>query len=196
MLKAADPDRSGPARHPEVEAELRSVRPWRNKVRSAERGQEIVQCRLVRQVDDREAQAPLVVVAVEQVIIAHAGIKQVSRVDAGRIVIVVLRSRRRYLEPCRPVERRVASDQWSAQRRENAAAKEASLHLLVRAETREIHRRRCVRRKRNSASHKPAVVAPSERHPWGAFQRLVLHVCGLLKVLVVIDAEHGSIAGA
>jgi len=31
----------------------------------------------------------------EKVIIAHAGIEQVSRVDAGRIAIVILLSRRR-----------------------------------------------------------------------------------------------------
>jgi len=136
--------RLSPDSYLEVEAELRSVRPWRNKVRSAERGQEIVQRGLVRQVDDREAQAPLVVVAVEQVIIAHAGIEQVSRVDAGRIVIVVLRSRRRYLEPRRPVQRWVARNQRSAQRWENAPAEETSLHLLVCAETCEIHRRRGV----------------------------------------------------
>src|SRR5260370_39337950 len=132
----------------------------------------------------------------EQVIMAHAGIEQVSRVDAGRVGIVVLRSRRRYLEPCRPVERRVASDQWSAQRRENAAAEETSLHLLVCAEPREIHRRNGVRCEGNSASHQTAVIAPSERHPWGAFPWLVLELCGLLKVLVWVGAENRSIADA
>ena len=108
MCEAADPGPVGTRLSPdsclEVEAELRSVRPRRNKVRSAERGQEIVQRGLVCQVDDREAQAPLVVVAVEKVIIAHAGIEQVTRSDARRIVIVVLRSRSRYLESSRPVE--------------------------------------------------------------------------------------------
>ena len=165
-------------------------------MRPAERGKEIVKCGLVRQVDDREAQAPLVVVAAEQVIIAHAGIEQVTRLDARRIVIVILCSWSRYLEPCRPVERRVARHQRSAQRRENAPAEETSLHLLVRREDSEIHRCRGVRRKRNSPSHKAAVIAPSKRHPWGAFPRLVLNVCRLLKVLVVVDAEHRSIARA
>ena len=69
-------------------------------------------------------------------------------------------------------------------------------HNAVGGEPREIHWRRGVRRKGNSASHKPAVVAPSERHPWGAFPRLVLKMRCLLKILVVVDAKHGSIAGA
>ena len=83
----------------EVKAQLRRVTSGRNKVRPTERGQEVVKRGLVRQVDDRESQAPLVAVTVEEVVIPHAGVKEVARVDARRIVIVILRSRRRYLEP-------------------------------------------------------------------------------------------------
>ena len=180
----------------EVEAQFGRIRPRRHKMRSAEGGQEIVERHFVGQVDGREPQAPLVTVAMEEVIISDAGIEQVARVDARRIVIVILRSRWRYLQPGRPVQRRVACNQRSAQRWGSAAAEEPSLYLLVRGEPREIHRRRGVPRKGNSASHKAAVVAPIESHPWAAFPRLVLRVRGLLKHLVVIDAKHGSIAGA
>src|SRR5438874_5228110 len=56
-------------------------------MRSAERGQEIVERRFVGQVDNCEAQAPLVMVGVEEIVITHAGVKQVARFDARRIVI-------------------------------------------------------------------------------------------------------------
>ena len=179
-----------------MEAHFRGVRPRRNKVRSAERRQEVVQRGLVRQVDDCESQAPLVTVTVEEVVISHAGIEQVPRSDPRRIVIVILRSRRRYPKPRRPVLRRRTRDQWSGQRREDAPAEKPGLHLLVRAEAREIHWRCGVCCEGDSASHQAAVIAPIERHPRSAFPRLVLHVAGLLEVLVVVDAEHRSIAGA
>ena len=46
-----------------------------NEMRSAERGQEIVERCFVGQVDDCEAQAPLVRVSVEEIVITHAGVK-------------------------------------------------------------------------------------------------------------------------
>src|SRR6266566_915865 len=187
-----------PARPPlylEMKAEFRRVAARRHKVRSTERRQEVIERGLIRQVDDREAQAPLVVVAMEEVVISHAGIEQVACSDPRRIVIVILRSRSRYLEPRRPVKRGVACHQWSAQCGENAPAEETSLDLLVCGKPGEIHWRGAVPRKGNGTSHQAAVIAPIERHPGGAFPRLVLHVRGLLKALVVIDAENRSIAG-
>src|SRR6266481_609520 len=62
----------------EMEGQLRRVRPRRDEVRSAKRGQEVVERGLVRQVDNRETDAPLVVVTMEKVIIAHTGIEQVA----------------------------------------------------------------------------------------------------------------------
>jgi hypothetical protein len=49
----------------------------------------VVQRRFVRQVDDREAQTPFVPVTAQKIVIAHAGIKQVPRHNAMRIVVVV-----------------------------------------------------------------------------------------------------------
>src|SRR5947207_6711597 len=179
----------------EMKAEFRRVAARRHKVRSTERRQEVIKRGLIRQVDDREAQAPLVVVAMEKVVISHAGIEQVAWSDSRRVVIVILRSRSRYLEPRRAVRRGVARHQWSAQCGENAPAEETSLDLLVCGKPGEIHWRSAVPRKGNGTSHQAAVIAPVERHPGGAFPRLVLHVRGLLKVLVVIDAENRAIAG-
>ena len=58
-------------------------------MRPAESGKEVVQRQLVGQVDHGEAQAPLVAVAIEQVIVAHARVKQVARGDALGIVIII-----------------------------------------------------------------------------------------------------------
>jgi len=77
----------------EVEAQFDRIRPRGHKMRSAESGQEIVERHLVGQVDGRKSQAPLVTVAMEEVVVPNAGIEQVARVDARRIVIVILRPR-------------------------------------------------------------------------------------------------------
>ena len=44
------------------------------------------------QIDDRQAGAPLVLVAVEDVVVSHADVEQIARGDAGRVVVVVLRA--------------------------------------------------------------------------------------------------------
>ncbi len=59
-------------------------------MRAAERGEEVVQRHFVRKIDDREAQAPLVAVTVEEVVSAHAGIEQISRGNALWIVVFKL----------------------------------------------------------------------------------------------------------
>src|SRR5579864_2731566 len=86
----------------EVEAELHGFGSRRDVVRPAERGEEVVQRHLVRQVDDREAQTPLVTVTVEEVISAHAGIKQIPWCNPLRVVVVVFLARRRYPDKLRP----------------------------------------------------------------------------------------------
>ena len=82
----------------EMKAEFRRVAARRHKVRSTERRQEVIKRGLIRQVDDREAQAPLVVVAMEKVVISHAGVEQVAWSDPRRIVIVIFGTSRRYAD--------------------------------------------------------------------------------------------------
>src|SRR5260370_31589674 len=72
------PEASPSCQELEVEAELRRVGSRRDEVRPAERRQEVKERGLVRQVDDREAQAPLVAITMKQVVIAHAGVKQIA----------------------------------------------------------------------------------------------------------------------
>src|SRR3989442_7270531 len=79
----------------EVESHLGGIRARRHKMRAAERRQEVIKRNFVRQVDHCEAQAPLVAISVEQIVVPDAEIKQVTRSDAGRIVIVVFGSRSR-----------------------------------------------------------------------------------------------------
>jgi hypothetical protein len=80
----------------EVKADFSRHRTRRYIVRSAERGQEVVECILVREVDDRYTSAPLVAVPVEQVVISDRKIEEVSFLDARRVRIVVLRIRCRH----------------------------------------------------------------------------------------------------
>src|SRR5229473_1381843 len=55
----------------------------------AERRKKVEERGLVRQVDDREAQTPLVAVAMEKVVIAHASVKQIARHHPRRIAVHV-----------------------------------------------------------------------------------------------------------
>ena len=75
----------------EVEPKLRRERPRRDEVGSAERGQEVVKRDFVGQVDDGEAEAPLVTVFVEQFVISQADVKQVPRSDSRWIAVIVRR---------------------------------------------------------------------------------------------------------
>jgi hypothetical protein len=79
----------------EVEGQLHCLGPRRHVVRPAEGGKEIVQRLLVCQVDNREAEAPLVAVGIKEVVMAHANVEQVPWRNALRIVVVVFLARRR-----------------------------------------------------------------------------------------------------
>lgn len=85
----------------EVESDLGGQGAGSNVVRAAERREEIVQREFVRDVDRGEADAPLVAVAVEQVVVADGHVKQVPRRNSLRIVVVVFRVRRRYFHQAR-----------------------------------------------------------------------------------------------
>src|SRR6267143_6935549 len=74
----------------EVEAEFGRIRPRRHKMGSAERGQKVVQCGFIRQVDGSETQAPPVAVTVEKIVVAHCHIKQMPRFDARRVQVGIV----------------------------------------------------------------------------------------------------------
>ena len=81
-----------------MKAEFHGFSSRRDVMRAAKGGQEVVERHLVRDVDDRKAQAPLIPVAVEKVVFAEGDVEEVARLYARRILIVIFRSRRRDLE--------------------------------------------------------------------------------------------------
>ena len=81
-----------------MESELRRQRARRDVMRATERSKEVVEGHLVGQIDDREAQTPLVTVAVEQIVVTNRQIKQMARLDSLRIVVVIFRPGCRHLD--------------------------------------------------------------------------------------------------
>src|ERR1700674_5485302 len=77
----------------------------RYEVRAAKRGKEVVQRFLVRYIDGRDAQAPLVAVTMEQVVLAYAHVKQVARRDSRWILVVIFGAVGGNDDACRPVWR-------------------------------------------------------------------------------------------
>ena len=70
----------------------------RNIMRSAERREEVVEGLFIRNIDNRQPGAHLVPVAVKNVVMPHRQVKQVTRLNPLRIVIVFFRPGFRYLE--------------------------------------------------------------------------------------------------
>jgi len=64
---------------------------------AAESRKKVVQRNFVRQIDDREADAPPVAVTVEEIVVPYGEIKQAARLDALRIVVVIFGKWRWYL---------------------------------------------------------------------------------------------------
>src|SRR5580704_6150483 len=89
-------DRPGqPGSSLEVESQLSRDGAWRDVVRPAERGQEVVQRFFVRHVDHRDPRAPFVPVAMEKVVLTNGKVKEVARLNALWIFVILLGSRRR-----------------------------------------------------------------------------------------------------
>jgi len=62
-------------------------------VRAAEGGEEVVEGVLVGDVDAGETKTPFVLVAVEEVVLADGGIEEAALLNAGRMLVVIFRSR-------------------------------------------------------------------------------------------------------
>src|SRR5882672_2500081 len=82
----------------EVESQLRRQRARRDVVGTAKGGKEIVEGDLVGNVNGCQAQAPLVAVLAEQVVVSQTNVKEISGSNARRIVVVIRRSRCRNLD--------------------------------------------------------------------------------------------------
>jgi hypothetical protein len=75
-----------------VKAKLGRVGTRRQKVRAAERRQEIIKRNLIGDVNRSHTEAPFAVAA-KNIVIANRDVEQVARRDPGRIVIVILGAR-------------------------------------------------------------------------------------------------------
>lgn len=82
----------------EVKADLSADRARRNVMGSAERGKKVVQSIFIRHVDNLNLSAPLVTVAMKQIVVTNSNVEQVSWGDAGRIVIGIFCARCRHLD--------------------------------------------------------------------------------------------------
>ena len=118
----------------EHQTDRSAIRPRGHEMRSAERGVEVVQGDIVRQVADRESQChmrPLLRLP-EQIVHAEPRIEDVPGSDAGRIRIVILRSRRGYPHAFHAVIGTVAlaGCERRAERRHVASASETDRQLF------------------------------------------------------------------
>src|SRR5438067_13864956 len=93
-----------------MEADVGGFGGRRHVMRAAEGREEVVERHFVGQIDHRESQADLVALwfEMEDVIVADAHVKQVTRSDTWRIVVVVFGTRGRYFEQRGAVARRRA----------------------------------------------------------------------------------------
>src|SRR5437764_53745 len=103
----------------------------RHEVCTAEGGQEVIERRLVGQVNHSEAQCYARVLGAEQVVRPCAQVKEMTRCDARRIRVIVLRPVRRNPHAQRAAIRRCTGRNRRCQRGERVAAEEADLRLLV-----------------------------------------------------------------
>jgi hypothetical protein len=73
-----------------VKTQLRGEGSWCDVVGSAEGGEEVVQGYTVGYVDGRELQAPFVFVTVEEVVVSHGNIEEMTWRDASGVVIGIV----------------------------------------------------------------------------------------------------------
>ena len=104
-------------------------------VRSAEGGKEVIQRVFVANIDSSEAQAPLVLVAVEEVVFADGGVEEASRGDALWVGVVVSGIRGGDVDEAggelRGETNAGKRSEWSGP---DAVANETSLKLLIGGE--------------------------------------------------------------
>lgn len=123
---------------------------------------------------------------------ADADIKQVTRGDAGRIVIVIFRPRRRCLYKIRTILRWGARGKGCREGRALTPTEQSSLQLLIPSQAGQIHRSCRVGCKWNRTRHESAVVPPIEANPRPTLPGLILKVRRLIEFLVVINSEDAA----
>ena len=76
-----------------METDGHTYRARRNIVRSTEGRKEIVKRVFIGQINNRQTGTPLILVALENVVVPNGNIEEIAGCDAGRIVVVVLGAR-------------------------------------------------------------------------------------------------------
>jgi len=129
-----------------MKSDLGRQRAGSHVVRAAEGGEEVVHGVLIADIDRSEPDAPLVAIAVEQVVVPDGDVEQIARLHARRVAIVVLGPRSRYLQLCGTVVGRgtkgIRADRrrWRGKHfRAGDGAEKPGLKLLIGREDRSIH---------------------------------------------------------
>jgi len=117
-----------------VEPDLSRQRARCHIVRPTEGRKKVIQREFVSHVDGGKRKAPFIMIAFEQIIVAHNEIKKATRRDAWRIVVVVLGSIRRHLYKTGTERRRARGRQRSGRGCVDAIAGEPGLELLIGAQ--------------------------------------------------------------
>ena len=125
-------DLTGEIRHLEHQADLALVRPRRDEMCAAERGQEVIKRDVVCEVDNGESRHDAVVLSVEEVLGTDGDIKQMPGRDTWRIMVRIRGARGWDTESDRTVVRAAATRYRSDNGCLMAAAVEADGSLLRR----------------------------------------------------------------
>ena len=143
----------------------------------------------------------------EEVVLAHGCVEQVSRRNARWILVVILGPRRGNGNILGTVTRRGAQIRaerradGSCGRRQHAAAEQPCLELLIGRYSGHVDEvigattgwavcTRLAAETRHGTRDKAAIVAPVEAKPRPGLPRLILDVRGLVEVFIVVDAKH------
>ncbi len=162
---------------------------------SAKGGKKVIHRLRIGYVDRRKLQRHPWMFSMEKVIESHPNIEKIARGDARRIRIVVLSSRRGNDDPSGAPLRigEVTGGDRIVQRREVVPAIEAHGRLLVAIKS------QCRGQVWNRSCHQAAFILPRKAQPRIVvvkpldLREPILDVRGLLKFLVVIDAESTDV---
>jgi hypothetical protein len=156
-----------------------------NKMRSAESRKEIIEGDLIRQILNCKPQRQAgVLIPHEEIVRSNAEIEHISGRHARRIVVVVQRARRRNSESRRTKVRGATLDTM-VHRSPLISAEEPDCGLL------RCRKPQCIVESSDSSCHKSAVISPGVCGPGAIAAPLVPQTRGLLKCLVMVNAEYG-----
>ena len=178
-----------------MKSDLGGESPRRYIVGAAECGEKVIQRMGIGDVDGGDLRAPSKSIPMEQIIVPDGDVEEMPWRDARRIAIVILASRRWYLDECRTEAHGSALRERRREGWSLVSTVESGLHLLVCGEAGQIDRRRSVCSERYAASDETTIVTPVESQPRSSRPGLVLQMGSLIVSLVMIDAKRRAGGG-